>query len=276
MKYKLLCTDMDGTLLGKAHEISDRNLEAIKKANEKGLKIAVCTGRLYSSAFYYAEKLGVKTPIISANGAFIREKDRDEIIYKSLLGIDRCKRIIEVCKKYKLVPHLHTPHHVFSGAERYSALNYKEFNKYLPEDKKIHIEIVHDWNEILEKYEKEIVKAIIIEEENKENLLAAKKELIEMGDLEVVSSFSNNFEVMCKDVSKGRAVEILASYYGITNDEIICIGDNDNDISMIEIAGLGVAMGNGSEGAKKVANYVTDTNLNDGVAKVIEKFILET
>ncbi len=81
MSYKLICIDMDGTLLNNKHEISERNKEAIKKATERGVKVAVTTGRLFTSAKYYAGLLGVKTPIISCNGAFIREKDEDKIIY---------------------------------------------------------------------------------------------------------------------------------------------------------------------------------------------------
>jgi hydroxymethylpyrimidine pyrophosphatase-like HAD family hydrolase len=79
---------------------------------------------------------------------------------------------------------------------------------------------------------------------------------------------------MCKGVSKGRAVEILAAFYNIKREEIICIGDNENDISMIKYAGMGVAMGNSENFIKELANYVTDTNVNDGVAKAIEKLIL--
>ena len=94
-------------------------------------------------------------------------------------------------------------------------------------------------------------------------------------DLEVVSSSPNNFEVMNKGTSKGRAVKVLADILNINREEIMCLGDSENDLSMIEFAGLGVAMGNAEEFLKEKADYITDTNENDGVAKAIEKFVLD-
>lgn len=100
--------------------------------------------------------------------------------------------------------------------------------------------------------------------------------MLKVKGIEVVSSYENNFEIMTNGVSKGRGVEILAAYYNIKPEEIICIGDNENDLSMIKFAALGVAMGNAPSSIKEQADYVTDTNDNDGVAKVIEKFILNS
>jgi Cof subfamily protein (haloacid dehalogenase superfamily) len=79
---------------------------------------------------------------------------------------------------------------------------------------------------------------------------------------------------MNKGVSKGSAVKILADYYGISSEQVMCIGDSENDLSMIKFAGLGVAMENGDENVKEAAKYITDSNNCDGVAKVIEKFVL--
>src|SRR3712207_9584296 len=74
-----------------------------------------------------------------------------------------------------------------------------------------------------------------------------------------------------KDVSKGKGVKVLADFYGISQDEVICMGDGENDLSMIKYAGLGVVMGNAPDAIKKYADYIADTNDNDGVAKVIEE-----
>jgi hypothetical protein len=90
----------------------------------------------------------------------------------------------------------------------------------------------------------------------------------------VVSSYSNNFEVMSKGISKGNAVSILSDMLGIERENVMCIGDSENDLSMIKFAGLGVAMGNAAECIKENADYITDINNEDGVAKAIEKFIL--
>ncbi|MEQ8198981.1 MAG: HAD-IIB family hydrolase, partial [Clostridiaceae bacterium] len=101
-----------------------------------------------------------------------------------------------------------------------------------------------------------------------------KKELIEMGGLEVVSSGPDNIEIMAEGTSKGSGVKAFSEILGVDKKEIICIGDHENDISMVTYAGLGIAMGNAVDSLKKVADYVTDDNENSGVGKAINKFIL--
>ncbi|HRU41225.1 MAG TPA: HAD-IIB family hydrolase, partial [Candidatus Diapherotrites archaeon] len=98
--------------------------------------------------------------------------------------------------------------------------------------------------------------------------------IMETGIVSVSQSMKHNLEVMNKGVNKGNAVRILAQMYGINREEIIAIGDNENDISMIEYAGLGIAMGNAEELLKRAADHVTGDYQEDGVAEAIEKFIL--
>jgi len=274
MDYKLICIDMDGTLLNDKKIISEGNHRAIKAASEKGVRIAVCTGRIFTSADFFSELLGVKSPVIASNGAYIREKDRDEVVYKSTLGVEKCKKLLSVFRQYNLYPHYYTSNIVFTEKLIHSSSFYMEVNKTLPKDKQIEIVLVEDWNEIFEKYESEIFKGIAVEEDL-EKLQSAKKTLGNLEEFEVVSSRFDNFEVMNKGVSKGNAVKILGEYYGIKREQIICIGDSENDLSMIKFAGLGVAMGNGNAAVKEAAQYITDSNNCDGVAKVIEKFVLE-
>jgi len=273
MEYKLICIDMDGTLLNDEKVISKNNLRAIKLADEKGVRIAVCTGRIFTSADFFSELLGVKSPVIASNGAYIMEKDRNEVVYKATLGMEKCKKLLSVFRQYNLYPHYYTSDIVFTEKLIHSSSFYVEVNKTLPKDKQVEIVLVNDWNEIFEKYESEIFKGIAVDDDL-ENLENAKNALRNMENFEVVSSRFDNFEVMNKGVSKGNAVKILADYYGINNEQIICIGDSENDLSMIKFAGLGVAMGNGSQAVKDAAQYITDSNNCDGVAKVIEKFVL--
>lgn len=274
MDYKLICIDMDGTLLNDKKTISDRNLRAINLACEKGVRIAVCTGRIFTSADFFSELLGVKSPVIASNGAYIREKDRDEVVYESTLGVEKCKKLLSVFRQYDIYPHYYTSDTVFTEKLIYSSSFYEEVNKTLPKDKQIKIILVKDWEKTFQKYEKEIFKGIAVDEDI-EKIQKAKMSLKGMEEFEVVSSRFDNFEVMNKGVSKGSAVKKLAEYYGISREQVICIGDSENDLSMINFAGLGVAMGNGDENVKEAAKYVTDSNNCDGVAKVIEKFVLE-
>lgn len=265
--------DMDGTLLTDDKEVSQRNKDAIKSASNSGVKIAVTTGRLFTSAYYYANLLGVKAPVISSNGAYIREKDEDRIIYQSILSIEKCRKILEISKKYDMHPHFNTCDAVITDTIVYSSKAYIEANKKLPKESQVKIDLVDSFEEAFKFYEGKILKCIISENDidklNKVKSIAADDK-----DFEVVSSYKNNFEIMNAGVSKGSAVKVLAEMYGFCSDEVICIGDSENDLSMIKYAGLGIAMGNGEDFIKSAADYTTDTNNNDGVAKAIKKFVL--
>ena len=265
---------MDGTLLSNEHEMPEENKEAIIKAHELGVKVAITTGRLFTSAKHYSDLIGIKAPIISSNGAYIKEKDREEVIYQSTLTKEQMKRITEVTKKYELLTYFNTCDTVISEIEVPGDYGYKHSNKSLPEESRVkYIEGIK-FTEIFEKYEGKILKAIALENVHKEKLEKAKADLRKYEDLEVVSSWDNNFEVMKAGTSKGNAAKHLAEMLGIKQEEVMCIGDSENDISMIEYAGLGVAMGNAMDIVKEAADYVTDTNVNAGVAKAINKFVL--
>jgi len=274
MKYRMLAMDMDGTLLTNDKKISTKTKDALKRAADMGVKLVVCTGRIFASARTYGEILGVDTPIIASNGAYIREKDRDEVIYIKPLGEENARKIVEISRGSQSF-HLFTCDTVFTEKLVYSALNYSRWNEELPEDRQVKISIIKadQWDEVIEKYKDTILKAIFYNE-CAEDLAALRKELSRL-DVEIASAASSSFEVMHKGVSKGNAVKTLGEYLKIPREEIICIGDNENDISMIKYAGLGIAMGNATEEAKKAADFVTLSNEEDGVAYAIEKFILE-
>ena len=274
MNYKLICIDMDGTLLNDKKIISEENIKAIRLANEKGVRVAVCTGRIFTSADFFSELLGVKSPVIASNGAYIVEKDRGEVVYNATLGVEKCKKLLSMFRKYDIYPHYYTSDTVFTEQLVYSSLFYEEVNKTLPKDKQVKIVLVNDWDEIFKKYEKLIFKGIAVDKDI-EKIKKAKVYLRSLEEFEVVSSRFDNFEAMNNGVSKGNAVKILGEYYGIAREQIICIGDSENDLSMIKYAGLGVAMGNADQEVKEAAQYITDSNNCDGVARVIEKFVLE-
>lgn len=274
MTFKLVCLDMDGTLLNSSKEVSNRNKEAIKKAHDMGVKIAISTGRVFTSAKYYAQLLGINAPIIASNGAYIREKDRNKVIYSSTLSIEECKKILGIIKNYDFKVYFNTFNTIISPKPYPKGYTYLEMNEDLSDDMKINLHVNPNLEEEFVNRDGEILKAICISEDYS-TLKKAKDEIINLKSFEVVSSLGDNFEVMKKGISKGNAVKILTEFYGFKREEVICIGDGENDLSMIKYAGLGVAMGNAPDYVKKEADYITETNDKDGVAEIIEKFILQ-
>ena len=102
MTIKLICTDMDGTLLNTDHTVSSENKIALKKAIDKGIHVAISTGRLFTSANFYRELVGINAPIISSNGAYIKDRNTGEVIYESVLSLEDTIEIYNILKKYNL------------------------------------------------------------------------------------------------------------------------------------------------------------------------------
>jgi HAD-superfamily hydrolase, subfamily IIB len=267
---------MDGTLLNSRKKISEENKESIKKAKEKGVVVAISTGRIYNNAAFYADYIDLKAPIIAANGAIIIDNDGGEI-FKGVIGYDTSLKILEILKKYKLTPHFHTHNSIYSGSMFQKLLGYVFSARGIPVDYKISLENVGSidmWKKVLKEKEDEILKCITFSL-NVRKINRAKEELRKITEIEVTSSYPFNIEINAAEVSKGNGVKVLSEHLGIKREEVICIGDNENDISMIEYAGLGVAMGNASNYIKEKADFVTTSNDNSGVGYAIRKFILE-
>jgi Cof subfamily protein (haloacid dehalogenase superfamily) len=276
MGYQLICIDMDGTLLNSRKQISEITKASLVKANQRGIRVVITTGRIYADAAFYAESIGLTAPIIASNGAYIRDKRSRQVIYQSLLQADLSQRILNICKRYHISPNFHTLRREYYGsiylAVRWTAWRLRNRNsgsavqrKYVPSFRR--------WRNVLARERGRIVKCIIIHF-NRGKLRKLRVELSGLAGLEVASSGWNNIEINSQGTSKGKAIEILARYYDIPREDIIAIGDGENDLSMIEYAGLGVAMGNAPKSVKQKADYITATNDNDGVAQVIDKFVL--
>lgn len=275
MEYKLVCIDMDGTLLNSKHRITEATKEILRKTHAKGVHIVISTGRMYTDGEYFSNLIGVKSPVIASNGAVIKEKGSDEVIYKSVLSESLAMELVNISAKHNVPPMFCTPKTLYSGNVLFNMVNhFFKLRKYVSSDMKINTIFSREkWNKILSEEKDNIVKCEFYNR-NEEKLRKIRDELKNIRDIEVVSSSKYNIEITCKGVSKGRAVEILAGYYNFKKEEVITIGDSENDLSMIEYAGLGIAMGNAIDRVKEKANFITDSNDNEGVANAINNFIL--
>lgn len=277
MEYKMVCIDMDGTLLGKGKKISEENKNAIKRVHEKGIKIVVATGRIYNNAEYYSHILGVMSPVIAANGAIVRDKINSRVIYENPINHKECLQLIDLLFEMKMFFHFYTLNGIYSNnlvTDLATKLYMKKQIGY--EDLKIQYHIIKDkkrWKEIFKNNTNEINKCIAMTL-NPKKMIEFKEKLKDIKGIVNFGSGSRSVEINNSGVSKGNAVKALADYYGIKREEIVAIGDNENDLSMIEYAGVGVAMGNAIDSLKDVADYITSSNKENGVAKALEKFFL--
>jgi len=276
MKYKLICIDMDGTLLNSNHKISKISKSTLKKAHDMGVNVVISTGRTYVDAVAYSDLIGLNTPIIACTGAMIKEKHGDEVIHKSVIDEEICKKLLRIFKKYKVKPFFNSVYKVYCGDLKLKiAMECFKIGGFINRSVKLkYIKDEEKWFDVFRQEKNNIIKCEIINR-NREKMHNIRKELENINGIEITCSSEHNIEITKKGASKGRAIEILANYYNIKREEIIAIGDSDNDVSAIEFAGMGVAMGNANERVKNKSNFITESNDNDGVAKVIEKFIFK-
>ena len=230
MNYKLVCLDMDGTLLNDNKEVSDKNKEGIKRLIENNIKVAVTTGRPYVNAGYFADLIGRDLPIIASNGAYIYEKGKG-VICSEPLSKGNAINIIKILKDSGFYPQFHGPRDIYTEKLEYSSLFISKFNQNIPERNRMKINILKNFDEILNNYQGEFLKCILINEDDKK-ILKMKDELKKLNGVEVVSSSKFNVEIMEKGISKGKAVEDLAKYLGIELNQVAAMGDNENDLSM--------------------------------------------
>jgi len=272
--YKMICIDIDGTLIKADHTLSVETIRAIRRARDKGVMIVLSTGRMYRSARLYAEELELDFPIISANGSYVRDKATSEIIYEKNLSKDDLNFIVEVLDKYGVKINFYNKDTMYISEHRDYVTRYEALSKTLPPEKRIEIKYISEdypMNDFIEEFGGYIQKGIVFPHESVINSI--RNEVAENKLLKVVSSGDDNIEFTSHLADKGLGVLALAKARNIKPSEIICIGDSENDLSMLKVAGLPVAMGNAIPLIKEVAAYITDTNENDGVAKMINKFI---
>lgn len=272
MNYKLVAIDMDGTLLNSNNEVSKRTKIAIDKAKEKGIYVVLATGRILKSALQFRRELDIRNPIVACNGAII-VNEHEEIIYKKPLDKNIIENILDLAKENNIYYHFYDEYGFYANTLVEEVISFYNTATAKLKGLELDINIFKDKGEVLTKEDLNVLKFMFIDNDL-EKLFKVRRELDRMEVLSTSSSWDNNIEVMGKGVSKGEGLTYLCKELNIDRKQVITIGDNENDLSMLEFAGMGVAMGNSKDEIKNFADYITTTNDDDGVAKVIEKFIL--
>ncbi|GCD12493.1 sugar-phosphatase [Clostridium tagluense] len=265
--YKLIAIDMDGTLLSDEKKISPANYEAIQQARENGVKVVIASGRPLVGFKKYLEQLNLVSEddyAVAFNGALVQSSQGGEIISKTTLTLQDYKDLYKLSKELNVNIHALTETSVISPKDTIYTRGEAEMNGISNE-----IIAVEDVA-----VDTTIVKVMFVDKpEIIEEIMQKIPEEVS-SKYTVVRSAPFYLEFLDKSVNKGAGVAALAKKLNIKQEEVICIGDAGNDIHMIKYAGLGVAMGNAFPEVKKIANFITKTNEEDGVAYIINKFIL--
>ncbi|WP_127849381.1 sugar-phosphatase [Lacticaseibacillus hulanensis] len=269
MSIKLIAIDLDGTLLNENHALNPATVTAVKRAKEQGIKVVLCSGRPLTGLQAYLHELNLTEPgdfSISYNGALVQHVDTGKTVVSETLSCADYKRIQDLANELHIHAHVQDEAHIYTMNADISPYTVREsFLVNMPLFYRLPDTFPAD---------KRFAKVMLIDDPAK---LAAAKEKIPAAffdDYYIVNSEPFFLEFMNKAVSKGNAVTALAKYLGYTMDEVMAIGDQANDLPMVEAAGTGVAMGNAIDAVKDAAQVITATNVNDGVAKAITEYAL--
>ncbi len=267
MSIKLLALDLDGTIVTEFTQISPQVQHAIRKAMEKGVYITLATGREYQITVEFARQLQVNAPIICYQGALIQDYHTNRPLMAHYIPADLSRRIIRFARAHKLPMVLYNSQ--MSYTELPSSLMRQTFQQ-----ANTPIVVVHNLLGLL--LNRLPLKFLFIQPED-ENAAVLNLLTQEFGTaLTITTTWQTMVEATIPHISKGEALRQLAKHLNVPLSQTMAIGDQDNDISMIEAAGLGVAIGNATSGVKQVADAVAPPITNDGVAWAIETFVLGT
>ena len=266
MKYKLLASDLDGTLLNDKSEITERTKTAILKAIQAGVLFITATGRAMSGVEHINALFDRDLPFITLNGAIVCMGKSRKVLVNKYLGNALAKEVFD------LGASLGIPVVVWAGKKLCVSRECEE-TRFYRDIAKTETRIIKEIDEL--KDEGGVSKVLWIDSPG--NISRYHRELGARysGRLNCYPSRPIFLEFFSTEADKGIALAEIGKIYNIDRSEMIAVGDNFNDVSMLEYAGLGVAMENSESEIKAVCRHVTLSNNEDGVAAVIEKFILE-
>ncbi len=239
---RLIALDMDGTLLNDSHDISQGNREAIAEAQELGVPVMIATGRTRATCGKYAQSLGLNTFLVTANGGEIYDH-KGELFSANHLAKEAVDHIYELTAEH--------------GVHVWGASSTNLYRGELPEER-------HSQQWLKFGFDTE-------DDQIRERI---RTELQGKGITEITNSSPTNIEVNPIGINKAMAIKLVCEELGISMDQVMAVGDSLNDIAMIEQAGLGIAMGNAQDIVKRKADWITATNINDGVAAAIRRWVV--
>ena len=287
--YKLVAVDLDGTMLDSYGQVTENTKAVIQKTIQKGTDVIIASGRPIDSIKTIAKEIGSNKYFIAGNGALIYDIQKDEILYEKYMKKEKVLEIIKICEENSIAYNVYTDKTILATSLKYNVLYYHKENLKKQEEKRTHINIVENMYEYIQKMKEERFLKITICDDSKTVFQSIIRKLEKVKDIEIldVSHMSRKVieqgtesipieyyytEISSKDVDKWYAIEFLMQKLNLKKEEIVAIGDNVNDKKMIQEAGLGIAMGQSMPQLKELADYVTSSNTEEGVANALERF----
>lgn len=268
MDYKMIVLDLDGTLTNKDKIITPKTKQALMEAQKRGVKVVLASGRPTYGVMPLAKELELETYggcILSFNGGIILDCQTREIIFRKEHPVEANRRIIELAKEERV--------DILTYQDELIITNNKE-NPYAKLESKInHLEL-KQVDDLASYVDFAVPKFLMLDDGDYLALVEARVKAALGKNFSVYRSDPYFLEILPRGIDKAQSLEKLLQTLNMDRKQMIACGDGYNDISMIEYAGLGVAMENAVRPARNAADYVTRSNNDDGIAHVVEKFLL--
>lgn len=273
-KIKMIGLDMDGTLLTTEKKLTEYTMGILQKALDRGIEIVLSTGRAITGIPKELLEMPGMKYAVTINGARIIDLQENKVIYENTLSMEKALQLLDIIGRYDAIQEAFIDSVCYSDKEKLSHAN----------DYFLHPSIAE--YVLKSRTPVEDVKATVLEKNSSvdkvngqfrtlEDKRNAYELLTKVPGVIVVSSLGSNWEINAEGTDKGSAMLKLGELLGIRKEEIMACGDGMNDIAMLKVVGLGVAMANADPEVREAADYITASNDEDGVAKAIEKFALK-
>lgn len=273
MDYKIIVLDLDGTLTNRDKVITPRTKEALMKAQEKGKIVVLASGRPTPGVMPLARELGLENHggyILSFNGGMIVNCRTGETVFSSRLPAEINSKVIDLAREQRVDIMTYEGDHIIASDAGYQYIDL--------ESRTCHMEVKEISDpEDMKQYVTFPVPKFILTDDGDYLAMVEPRVKAAMGkNFSVYRSDPYYLEVLPKGIDKAKSLERFLEAAGFRREELIACGDGYNDLTMIRFAGLGVAMENGVLPARQAADYITLSNNDDGVAHVVEKFMLNS
>lgn len=276
--YKLAVLDIDGTLVDNQGYLSKRTIQTINQVKKTGAIVTICTGRNIRKAMPIVQKAGIEVPFVCIDGAIMYDPKERRILQDLSLTREEVIYIVDLTKKEDAFIEVSDGDKYYKYMKTKKLQQYDMFNKHtLLGRVRSYLGGIRYLKEASQLYQipGSIYQVVIASDHSTVQQIKQKIEGSSLERIEIRDYLYPDFLfINRKGIKKSYGVQMLCEQFQVSMEEVVTIGDEMNDIDMLETAGMGVAMGNGVEQAKKAANYITLNNTQDGAAFALEKFFL--
>lgn len=277
MQPYLIALDLDGTLLKSDMTIGDKTKRILEHLHRQGHCITIATGRILQLAQTVPTDLGFPAHVVACNGAIVKHSQQGIIAAHTYTNtkrrlleetLEHLNQTLEPTQPFGMYFHYYSEDTIYASALEHTAKKFSQISSQRPENERVKLVILS--GEVLANSDANIYKYGIYND-GSYDFMEARRQLDSIAGLTTMFSAPNLLDIMVEGVSKWTGITELAAHLEIPRERIMVFGDNENDVEMLQEAGIGIAMGNARDDVKAVAKYVTDSNDCEGIYSFLKK-----